>query len=346
MLLASLGLYPDAQTWSIAVLLVLWLGYAAYGLPYLLLGMNAKEVVFSVIRVAAMFVVGAPLLEWIDLNAAAFYVGALNVGGMLVYMLPQLAPAAGLVVRGLMIVLHFALMPLRYLLGAELFDSCASGCGCGELSPAALIAKVLSGQVTNAIVQGLFDQENESVQSCGLLVFDSDEAVRARRVLMVATQKVAIFMKDMFQEVVSRYRLGYAQAKEEQALHDEIDQVCCRDSSPLQTCPLCVKCCATRKPPYESKLALGTGSAAVRARGLHQGTDGPSPRTWAVHKIDSVLALCYHNPSRPRVRLSDHPITHMLIVYRRTSTRGSTRTRDTTMSRMARPKRHVSRSRG
>ena len=65
-LLASLGLYPDVQTWSIVGLLLLWLCYAAYGLPYLLLGLNMKELLFSLIRVVAMFVVAAPLLDWID----------------------------------------------------------------------------------------------------------------------------------------------------------------------------------------------------------------------------------------------------------------------------------------
>ena len=56
MLLAALGLYPEAQTWIIVGVVSAWLIYAAYGMPYLLLGMNAKEVLFSLVRVVAMFV--------------------------------------------------------------------------------------------------------------------------------------------------------------------------------------------------------------------------------------------------------------------------------------------------
>ena len=43
-LFASLGLYPEAQTWCLTALLFVWMGYALVGLPYLLIGMNVKEV--------------------------------------------------------------------------------------------------------------------------------------------------------------------------------------------------------------------------------------------------------------------------------------------------------------
>lgn len=186
-----------------------------------------KEVLFSVIRVVAMFVVAAPLITWtgMDLSAAAFYVGALNCCGVLVYMVPQLAPAVALVLRGLAIAFDLLFVrPLRFVMGPELFGALATCCGCGELSPAALMAKLLSGSVTDAIVKGLFDQENETVQSSGLLVFDSDEAVRARRVLMVATQKMALVIGDLCKEVLTRYRMGYAQGLENREMHGEIDK--------------------------------------------------------------------------------------------------------------------------
>ena len=104
--------------------------------------------VFSIIRVVAMFMVGWPSLEWIDLSTCSFYVACLNFLGICVYLAAALAPAAAFVAQ----------------LAGCIFDACARCCGVGVLSPAALVAKLLSGSMTDAMVRGLFDQENESVQ--------------------------------------------------------------------------------------------------------------------------------------------------------------------------------------
>ena len=122
--------------------------YALLGLPYLLIGMNVKEVVFSIIRVVAMFMVAWPSMEWLDMSTCSFYVACLNFLATCVYLAAALAPAAA-----------FVAQHAGYLL-----EACAGFCGCSLLSPAALVAKLLSGSMTDAMVQGLFDQENESVQ--------------------------------------------------------------------------------------------------------------------------------------------------------------------------------------
>ena len=145
---ASLGLNPEVQTWCLAVLLLVWMVYALLGLPYLLIGMNVKEVVFSIIRVVAMFVVAWPSMEWMDMSTCSFYVACLNFLSMCVYLAATMAPAAAFVAQ----------------LAGYLLEGCAGCAGYSLLSPAALVANLLSGSMTDAMVQGLFDQENESVQ--------------------------------------------------------------------------------------------------------------------------------------------------------------------------------------
>jgi len=192
-ILSSMALFPETQIYLLCLVMLGWSIYVIVGLPYLLIGRNLRELVFSTFRVVAFFVITWTFWGWADRFDAATAAMMLQLSGLLAYILPAL-----------------------YDLGLSIcdsFDTFYNACWCTCcLSPPRINLDAALTTFEDTLNQYLdmdLDLSFLTVDNRGMVV-----GPKALELMSLMLRYIGIFLSDVLKDMGERYYTGYNQARE------------------------------------------------------------------------------------------------------------------------------------